>query len=362
MKSKTIIISSQGENNNLNGARGILTLYEDVDILKCKLRLYNSKKPNRNCRLGLYYQDEVYSANILDKGSFFESSFAGHFNIEKDFYCAVIDTDNNNQIMLAGGTYAGYYYDDNSVFSSMEEKPEPNKSPVQENITPHQCFNSSDEEEKCASCKYKEYFYNDTSTKDISEMQDSKTSKSKIVSKESVSSIQMSNEKAEMIDSHNKYSTNECIDKTQLNIINTTNDNHVVMQPETLNPKLKSEDDNKESDKRSEKIDASFLQAMIPQFEYIFENYQQNEELTNLVNNSKFVLIQEASEQYSIGAIYENEEMKYICYAIKCNYNEPVPSELGVYYQWLPIDNEDPLSEGYYIVYQDSTDLKIIEV
>ena len=84
--------------------------------------------------------------------------------------------------------------------------------------------------------------------------------------------------------------------------------------------------------------------------------------MNKLIENSKFVKIGEDGEQYSIGAIYANDQIKYICYAIKCNYNSPVPEELGKNYQWLPLDQEDPLSEGYYIVYQDAVDLKIVEI
>ena len=72
--------------------------------------------------------------------------------------------------------------------------------------------------------------------------------------------------------------------------------------------------------------------------------------------------ISENNEQYSIGAIYKDDKMQYICYAVLCNYNSPAPKELGEYYQWLPLDNLDPLSEGYYIVFQDANDLKIVEL
>ncbi|MBO5954791.1 MAG: hypothetical protein J6Q13_02335, partial [Clostridia bacterium] len=106
----------------------------------------------------------------------------------------------------------------------------------------------------------------------------------------------------------------------------------------------------------------SVLSAIIPQFKYVFENYPQDETLNNLIPNSKFVKINENNEQYSIGAIYEEDEMKYICYAVLCNYNSPAPQELGEHYQWLPLDKEDPLSEGYYIVFQDAKDLKIVEL
>ena len=60
--------------------------------------------------------------------------------------------------------------------------------------------------------------------------------------------------------------------------------------------------------------------------------------------------------------IYEEDEMRYICYAVMCTYNQPAPKELGDHYQWLPLDKEDPLSEGYYIVFQDAQDLKIVDL
>ena len=101
------------------------------------------------------------------------------------------------------------------------------------------------------------------------------------------------------------------------------------------------------------------LQKIIPQFDYIFKNYSPNDELNKLVENGKFVKME--GGDYSLGAIYESDQIKYICYAVKCNYNTPAPSEIGEHYQWLPLNSTDPLSEGYYIVFQDAEDLKIIE-
>ena len=297
MKSKTIIISSQDENSN---GRGILTIYQEDDLLKCKLRLYNFPKLNRNCKLGIYHNEEVFSANLIDRGGFYESSFVGDFDMNKDFYTALIDVDKNNNVLLAGGTYAGYYFDDTSVFS--ESISTINTSDEADlNIK-----DSQDEEcDKCARCKYKEYFYNEPSKEFIS-----------------------------------TKSTQE--------------------EDETTPAPTDSPDSTEEP--REIKESPSIIKSILPQFNYIFENYPADEELNRLIEHGKFVKINENAEQYSIGAIYQDDSIKYICYAVKCNYNTPAPEELGKYYQWVPIDNEDPLSEGYYIVYQDAEDLKIIRV
>ena len=215
------------------------------------------------------------------------SSLVGDFNLDKDFYSAIIDTEHNNAVLLSGGSYAGFYFEDNSVFNeNIEEHHEKTENLAQEdNKTISQnCYDCN----RCENCQYKKYFYENTTEK-----------------------------------------TNTCSNE----------------------------------DKKINKADvASLMDAIVPQYKYIFENYELNNELISLIANSKFVNINDESGNYSIGAIYENEKIKYLCYAIKCNYNTPAPNELGRFYQWLPIDKEDPLSEGYYIVYQDAKDLKIIEV
>lgn len=297
MKSKTIIISSQNENSN---GRGILTIYQEDDLLKCKLRLYNFPKLNRNCKLGIYHNEEVFSANLIDRGGFYESSFVGDFDMNKDFYTALIDVDKNNTVLLAGGTYAGYYFDDTSVFS----EPVTDEHPSAEIDTSTTKEYQDETNDKCARCKYKEYFYNEPSK--------------------------------------------ECI-------------SNISTQEENQTPPTTPDEDVPE-DSHEKEASPSIIKSILPQFDYIFENYPADEELDKLIKQGKFVKINENAEQYSLGAIYQDGNIKYICYAVKCNYNSPAPEELGKYYQWVPIDNEDPLSEGYYIVYQDAEDLKIIEV
>ena len=181
MKSKTIIISSQHDNEK---GRGVLTIYMEDDLLKCKLRLYNTPNLNRYCKLGIYHQNEVFSANLLEKNGSYTSSMVGNFDIEKDFYSAIIDTSNNNNVILSGGTYSGYFFNDQSVFEKENkhifdnvEKENPNTNIysyedneidyIEKNINPKSLNNSCEDDcKKCENCKYKEYFY---SQKEISQ-------------------------------------------------------------------------------------------------------------------------------------------------------------------------------------------------
>lgn len=358
MESKTIIISSQDE--NIKG-RGILTIYIEDGLLKSKIRLYNTPKLNRFCKLGIYHQNEVFSANLLEKNGSYTSSMVGDFDMKKDFYAAIVDTANNNLVILSGGTYAGYFFNDQSSVFSRIEKENPNTNifnydetnefldfsqgdseeclhtanhsqnnnkqifaendnqeevNIAKNNNFNECVNEckNTEQNPCANCKYKEFFYSHQELIDTSSLEDSFTP------------------------SHFTQNNVSCY-TDQPNEDEISKQNTPLCQGEN-----------------------SILNSLVPQFEYVFENYPADEILNNLIPNSKFVKINENKEQYSIGAIFENEEIKVICYAVKKDYNSPAPQELGEHYQWLPIDKEDPLSEGYYIVFQDTTDLKIVEM
>ena len=300
MKSKTIILSSMDKTNP--NSRGILTIYIEDDLLKCKLRLYSTPKLSPQCKLGIYHQNEVFTANLIERGGQYESSFVGDFNMNNDFYSAIIDTATNNNVILAGGTYAGYYFNDTSIFSPQSEQED--EENISSSIETNQIETEKNCEccDKCASCKYKEFFYSNQPSPEL-----------------------LTEQKAE------EKSTEETIIK-------------------------------EETQEKKSSAYPTILDSITPQFKYIFENYPQDETLNKLIPNSKFVKITENNEQYSIGAIYEDENMKYISYAIKSEYNTTPPAELGEHHQWLPLDAEDPLSEGYYLVFQDANDLKILEL
>lgn len=290
MTSKTIIISSPKENNT----RGILSIFQEDDLLKCRLRVYNIDSLSKFCKIGIYHQNQVYTANLLNKNGVYESSFVGDFSMDKDFYAAIINTEKDNEVLLSGGTYQGFYFSDNSVFLDDDQfsKQEIKKDIENKEENTQMCEENCD---RCAKCKYKEFFY----------------------SSQNVDIDQQQNEKIE-----------EKLEK---------------------------------NNKNDEKIE-NFVNLIIPQLDSLFENYEADNKLNTLMQNSKFVKISEGGEQYSIGAIYDEQEVRYICYAIKREYNINPPEELGKHYQWLPIDQEDPLSDGYYVVFQDAKDLKIVEL
>lgn len=310
MKSKTIILS----NENQKG-RGIITLMQEEDYLSIRLRLYNIEKLNPACKIGVYHEGKAYSSNLLEKNGAYTSSIVGDFNIDKDFYSAVIDTSKDNTVIVSGGTYEGYFFNDTSVFTS--DNPNANYVDVDiDSLTNNSSALAGGEVEKlnsnslvcdskktcadCEHCIYKQYFYS---------------------SQKSDEQVNVESGAKDVLSENN--SEKEKVVKNE--------------QPTTI------------------------LNSLISQFKYVFENYPSDDKLSLLLPDGKFVEIIEGETSYSIGALYESNEMKYICYARFMNYTDEPPAELGEHYQWLPLDKDDPLSSGYYIVFQDAKDLKIVE-
>ena len=343
MKSKTIILSELNSHNPRAG-RGILTLTSDNNTLTLKLRLYNIDALNFNSKLGIYYRNQVYSANLSKKSGYYEGKIQQNFDMNEDFYCAVIDKEKNNEVVIAGGTYAGYYFDDSSVFSENNSFSEQNLYESNGSLDEENSIDLNNENNK----NYSNLNTNSIETSKINCGEDSDCEKcTHCIYKETFYSKP----------DENDFNLKETNEKNQKNYVETNRNSETFVQNENNSPVLKS--DNEENIKIDNK---SIINSIIPQFEYIFENYPPDDELNKLIENSKFVKVDDNSQSYSIGAIYENDKMKYICYAVKANYNSPAPEELGKFHQWLPIDLDDPLSEGYHIVYQDANDLKIIEV
>jgi hypothetical protein len=238
----------------------------------------------------------------------------------------------DNQVLLAGGTYQGFYFNDNSVFLNSENFSQNQKIEQQnkhDNIN-GECLDDCD---KCAKCKYKEFFYSQHNEQTVTLEKENKIegilTNANGLNSLDVQSIEQNKQQIEQ--------------NSQQNSLN----NQTILEQNEIMEKQKIK---------------NIVSSIIPQFDNLFANYEADEQLNSLIENSKFVKIDENGEQFSIGAIYEENNLKFICYAIKRDYNINPPEELGEHYQWLPIDGEDPLSVGYYVVFQDACDLKIVEL
>ncbi len=449
MKSKTIILSNENEKG-----RGILTIFQEDDLLQCRLRVYNISKLNRYCKIGIYHNNEVFSANLLEKNGVYTSSMVGDFDIDNDFYSAIIDTQNNNNVIISGGTYSGYFLNDESVFEKEfpnkeifndVEKENPNTNLFDYNNNDN-CYNNNDSDTQDPSaslwmtndslpmtndshgmtqksglpqnecfegkaqkllnnevCEFNEQTIKESELRACCDLESKRLNKACFGNSQiDVQGSQRSKHSAshgkeeqplenEVCELESKRLTRACCSSCVYKQFFYSQNNHDYNcdhankssqgNPNSSchyecsasgieeSPNLKTSqhfgdisDSNQTSDESNKTNEKTILDSLVPQFKYVFENYPQDEILNSLIPNGKFVKIEENNNSYSIGAIYDEDQMKYICYATQCDYNAPAPQELGEHYQWLPIDKEDPLSEGYYIVFQDTEDLKIVDL
>ena len=92
----------------------------------------------------------------------------------------------------------------------------------------------------------------------------------------------------------------------------------------------------------------------------LINTYERDYTLCSLIPNSDFVKINYDQDKfYSVGKVLENNEVKFICYAVLGNY-QGAPNELKDYCKFLPLSPFDSLGKGYYVIFQSATNGEII--
>lgn len=107
--------------------------------------------------------------------------------------------------------------------------------------------------------------------------------------------------------------------------------------------------------KNYEFSEETFYESMSEQIEDLFNKYPAETNLENLIPNSKWVKIdyENNGNYYVLGLIYEDIELKYICYGVPGKYAETPPNGLSNYSQFLPLNPESP-EDGYWVMYQNA--------
>ena len=369
MLCKTIILSNSQNLNN--SPKGILTLSNENNYIKGKIRLYNIQQLPTSTKLGLYIDQKVYISPVDKRPNHYEFVLNQNIDISKSVYCALIDTANNKQVLLEGGSFNGFCFTDSPLDAIIEAKDpeleeEISKALQEESKCTHNCEN----------CEYKKYFYNSHLSNDdeilnqdtISNIEDNKNLASTNLSNPEIISANTE------VDNPNKESV-EIIassdDKInfQNNIIHSL-EKELIRGLKSLSTEEGNEHetiDNTSLDKnvlnnnlnQDEKL--QFLNDIVYQLDEMLLQYPANETLDNIIPNSKFVSV-EGDNPYVLGAIYEDNVLKYIAYGVFAKYNSTPPSDLGNHYQWLPLNPHDVLSDGYFMIYQNALTGSIVEI
>ncbi len=99
----------------------------------------------------------------------------------------------------------------------------------------------------------------------------------------------------------------------------------------------------------------SFYEELKPQIEKLFSENKQEDYLEKIFQNSKWVRVNLQNDDYYVfGLIFENENVKYICYGVPGVYQKNPPRELSGSPSWLALDSQNREGFGYWISYQDA--------
>ena len=109
-------------------------------------------------------------------------------------------------------------------------------------------------------------------------------------------------------------------------------------------------------DETSNEQKESFYDSISEDISNLFSTHNEEEFLSQIIPFSKWVRIdnEDGDDYYVLGLIYENDQVKYICYGVPGLYTDEPPKELKGYAEWLPLDSTKENDYGYWITYQDA--------
>ncbi len=118
-----------------------------------------------------------------------------------------------------------------------------------------------------------------------------------------------------------------------------------------IDPKLFEDDNIEEIIDKEMGENNDFFGLISDQIDDLFSKFPSEERLVEIVPNSRWIKVDYDGDgrEYVLGLIYDQDEVKYICYGVPSDKDTSPPSELESYSQWLEADNG-----GYWVMYQDA--------
>lgn len=365
---KTIILSNS-ENISSNAPKGILTLSNDQGITSGKIRLYNMSSLSPETKIGLYINEKVHISKLLKRPYHYEFAFDEKLDLNQSIYCALIDNSlGDKKVVLEGGSFNGFYFTDSPFDAVLEAKDEELEKEIDEALKKDSsCENCL----SCENCEYKKYFYenyNDSrpqsSPQPIEKVDDIKQDldlKIDDLIEENALNIELEPNTVNPPQEEN-FVLNKAFDNGEKTTQNKTD----VIQPPlntlSADTSVSKKENNPLSEENTIIEQEEFLQDIIYQLDEMFKIYPADEILNSIIPNSKFIKVNTDSANYVLGVIYEDNLMKYIAYGVPAQHNSLPPNDLGKNYQWLPLNPNDVMSDGYFMIYQNALTGQIVEL
>lgn len=119
-----------------------------------------------------------------------------------------------------------------------------------------------------------------------------------------------------------------------------------------------------ENESLEEEPDDNFFSTIKNQVDELLNNYEQELALETIIPNSKFVKVdyEQNGDYYIFGVIYDDDKIKYVVYGLPGEYGIKPEDDYAEYYQWLPLNSENPEGFGYYLMYQDAQNGEAIKI
>lgn len=279
--------------------RAVLTLESDEEITKGRLRLYNfGVEPKGIISLGIYEKGNVVKAGLIKASDMLYTFSCNVEKLSDNFSCAVVNFVNGEPRPILYGNSQGYR-DQEAVFGEVM-----------------QALSLS---------------------KNMTEVED-------VLDKYGV---EFDEKLKEDIDNEIEQAFAE------ENCKENCNDCESCQYKKFYLSKFAAE---REEEKVAESDRELFYLEMKPQIDDLFANNPSEEYLQDLLPNSKWVKVKidENGNYYVLGLIYEEEDLKYICYGVPGVYQKTAPRELSGYPVWFPLEEEKPQGFGYWLSYQDA--------
>lgn len=155
---------------------------------------------------------------------------------------------------------------------------------------------------------------------------------------------------------------------------NFNNDYAYVVQEENAKINAKNSEQNNftlneeesQTDNTSTFEPQTFYEQIKPQLDNLFNKYETEETLQQLIANSKWVRVNydNSENYYVLGLIYDDnfENVEFISYGMPSNDSINAPEDIKDYAQWLELENSQTGTKGYWIVYQNALTGETIKI
>lgn len=353
---KTIILSNS-ENITNNAPKGILTLSNTNNKISGKIRLYNITSLPLNTKLGIYCNNNVQIVELNKKPQHYEFSISNPINLNDSIYCALIDNNlGDKKVILEGGSFNGFYFSDSPFDAVLEAKDEELEQVIDNAMKESSCCEDCS---NCANCEYKNYFYSNYQESIIED----DMPQDKILDNDSM----VNNTEDKILENNNINVEDNNIKDTNIEDNNIENNISVEINSTTdsneENTEIRNENPSQNEDSSLTEEQSTFLNDIIYQLDEMFAKYPADDILNSIIPDSKFIKVEnENSNPYVLGVIYEDKLMKYIAYGVPAKYNSLPPNDFGQNYQWLPLNPNDVMSDGYFLIYQNALNGKIVQL